>query len=56
LAATTRLGRGRVGDIRHAADDLPGAREAWQQALTILDDLGHPDADKVRAKLDRIDS
>jgi hypothetical protein len=30
---------------------LGAAREAWQQALYILDDLDHPDADKVRVKL-----
>ena len=40
-----------LGDIRHAAGELPQAREAWQQALAILDDLQHPDAAKVRAKL-----
>ena len=27
------------------------ARGAWQQALRILDDLHHPDADQIRAKL-----
>jgi tetratricopeptide (TPR) repeat protein len=40
-----------LGDIRRAAGELPRAREAWQQALAILDDLQHPDAAKVRAKL-----
>jgi tetratricopeptide (TPR) repeat protein len=40
-----------VGDMRHAADELPQAREAWQQALAILDDIQHPDAGNVRAKL-----
>ena len=40
-----------LGDTRHAAGDLPQAREAWQQALAIFDDIQHPDADKVRAKL-----
>jgi DNA-binding SARP family transcriptional activator/tetratricopeptide (TPR) repeat protein len=40
-----------LGDARHAAGDLAQAREAWQQALAILEDLQHPDADKVRAKL-----
>jgi DNA-binding SARP family transcriptional activator len=40
-----------VGDTHHAAGDLPQAREAWQQALAILEDLNHPDAAKVRAKL-----
>ncbi len=40
-----------LGDTRHAAGDLAPAREAWQQALAILEDLQHPDADQVRAKL-----
>ena len=42
-----------IGDTRHDAGDLPQAREAWQQALAILEDLDHPDAEKVRAKLCR---
>jgi DNA-binding XRE family transcriptional regulator/tetratricopeptide (TPR) repeat protein len=42
---------GLIGDARHAAGELTQAREAWQQALAILDDLGHPDAGKVRVKL-----
>jgi hypothetical protein len=29
----------------------PQAREAWQQALTILEDLQRPDAGQVRSKL-----
>jgi tetratricopeptide (TPR) repeat protein len=40
-----------LGDTRHAAGDLRRAREAWQQALPIFEDLQHPDADQVRAKL-----
>jgi DNA-binding SARP family transcriptional activator/Tfp pilus assembly protein PilF len=40
-----------LGDIRQAAGDLPRAVQAWRQALAILDDIHHPDADKVRAKL-----
>ena len=40
-----------LGDVRHAGSDHPRAREAWQQALAILDDLDHPDAGKIRAKL-----
>ena len=43
-----------LGDTRHAAGDLAQAREAWQQALAILEDLQHPDAGQVRAKLCRI--
>jgi len=41
----------RLGDIRHASGELPQAREAWHQALAILDDLGHPDASQVSARL-----
>ncbi len=40
-----------LGDVRRATGELLQAREAWQQALAILDDLQHPDAAKVRAKL-----
>ncbi len=40
-----------LGDTRHAAGDPAEARQAWQQAVAILDDLEHPDADQVRAKL-----
>jgi tetratricopeptide (TPR) repeat protein/transcriptional regulator with XRE-family HTH domain len=42
-----------LGDTRHAAGDQQGARAAWKQALGILDDLHHPDADQIRAKLGR---
>jgi DNA-binding SARP family transcriptional activator len=45
-----------LGDARHAAGDPPKAREAWQQALAILEDLQHREADKVRAKLDEMES
>jgi DNA-binding SARP family transcriptional activator len=41
----------RLGDTRRAAGELAKAREAWQQALAILEDLQHPDAGQVRAKL-----
>jgi hypothetical protein len=34
-----------------ARGDQQQARQAWQQALEILDDLQHPDADQVRDKL-----
>jgi tetratricopeptide (TPR) repeat protein len=40
-----------LGDTHHAAGHRDAARHAWQQALGILDDLQHPDAGKVRAKL-----
>jgi tetratricopeptide (TPR) repeat protein/transcriptional regulator with XRE-family HTH domain len=50
LEATTLA---HLGDTRHAAGELARAQEAWQRALAILDDLQHPDADEVRAKLDQ---
>ena len=40
-----------LGDMYQAADDPRQARDAWQQALDILDELHQPDAGKVRAKL-----
>jgi hypothetical protein len=40
-----------LGDSRHAAGELAQAREAWQQALAILEDIQHHDAGEVRAKL-----
>ena len=42
---------GHLGDARHAAGDLAGARADWEQSLAVLDDLDHPDADRIRAKL-----
>ena len=45
-----------IGDSLQAHGSLPGVREAWQQALAILDDLHHPDADQIRAKLSGLDS
>jgi len=40
-----------LGDTHHAADEQDAARSAWQRALDILDDLHHPDAEHLRAKL-----
>ena len=40
-----------LGDSMHAANDIASALEAWTGALTVLDELGHPDAEAVRAKL-----
>lgn len=40
-----------LGDARHAVGDRTAARTAWEEALTILDDLHHPDRDRIRAKL-----
>jgi tetratricopeptide (TPR) repeat protein len=40
-----------LGDTCQDAGEPVQARQAWQQALAILDDLHHPDADQIRAKL-----
>ena len=40
-----------VGDAHRADGNLPAARQAWTQALAILDDMHHPDAERLRAKL-----
>jgi tetratricopeptide (TPR) repeat protein len=40
-----------LGDAYRTADDPVGARDAWQRALAIFDDLNHRDVDQVRAKL-----
>jgi tetratricopeptide (TPR) repeat protein len=40
-----------LGDAQHAGGDPAAARETWHQALTILDQLSHPGAADVRAKL-----
>jgi DNA-binding SARP family transcriptional activator len=41
-----------IGDTHHADGQWQAARQAWQQALGILDDLHHPDAERIRAKLE----
>ncbi|HEU4396504.1 MAG TPA: BTAD domain-containing putative transcriptional regulator, partial [Actinomycetota bacterium] len=40
-----------AGETHHAAGDVDAARRAWQLALTILEQLNHPDAERVRARL-----
>jgi tetratricopeptide (TPR) repeat protein/transcriptional regulator with XRE-family HTH domain len=40
-----------LGDTHHAAGETEAAAHAWRQALTILDHLDHPDADRLRARL-----
>src|SRR5690348_2118388 len=42
---------GHIGDTRLAAGQPDEARAAWEEALAILDDLHHPDAGQVRARL-----
>jgi tetratricopeptide (TPR) repeat protein len=40
-----------LGDTLHVAGDAGSARKAWQDALTILDELDHQKAEQLRAKL-----
>ncbi|GAA0421634.1 BTAD domain-containing putative transcriptional regulator [Acrocarpospora corrugata] len=40
-----------LGDTNHAAGAYDAARRDWQQAVDILHELGHSDADQIRAKL-----
>ncbi|MGN9909662.1 BTAD domain-containing putative transcriptional regulator [Phytohabitans sp. LJ34] len=41
----------RIGDTQDAIGDRAGARASWRDALAILDDMGEPAANAVRAKL-----
>lgn len=43
-----------LGDTLCEAGDHEGAAAAWRQALAVLDDLGDPKADRVRASLDAV--
>src|SRR6185312_15072926 len=45
-----------LGDARFAVGSPMMARQAWQQALAVLEDLRHPDAEPVRAKLRQLDA
>jgi hypothetical protein len=40
----------KLGDTCHAAGDHDAARQTWQRAQNILDELDHPDAKQVDAK------
>jgi DNA-binding SARP family transcriptional activator/tetratricopeptide (TPR) repeat protein len=41
-----------LGDAHAAAGDLNVARTSWRMAMAILTELDHPEAERVRAKLD----
>jgi DNA-binding SARP family transcriptional activator/Flp pilus assembly protein TadD len=40
-----------LGDARYAAGESSAAADAWREALDILGDLDHPDAQRVRERL-----
>jgi tetratricopeptide (TPR) repeat protein len=41
----------KLGDAYDAAGDRPAARHAWRRAVALLEEIGHPQADEVRARL-----
>ena len=43
-----------LGDTHHAAKDIEQAHSDWLHALEIFDELDHPDAEEIRAKLAEI--
>ena len=42
-----------LGNVHYSAGDTDAARRTWTLALHIFDEIGHPDRDRVRAKLRR---
>ncbi len=40
-----------MGDAHNAAGDPAAAEQTWREALAILDDLEHPEGDRLRQKL-----
>ncbi|MFC7546074.1 BTAD domain-containing putative transcriptional regulator [Plantactinospora sp. GCM10030261] len=43
----------KLGDAHHAHGEARDARVAWSQAVAILDELDHPDAEALRPRLTR---
>jgi hypothetical protein len=43
-----------LGDAHAAAGHAGAAAATWRLALGILDELAHPDADAIRARLDGV--
>ena len=39
------------GTTQHASGDREAAGQSWREALSILEDIGHPEAEDVRAQL-----
>ena len=44
-----------LGDAHRALGDTAAALEAYRRALAIFEDLDHPDAGSVRAKLNELE-
>jgi hypothetical protein len=41
----------KLGDTYNAIGDTASAQDAWGQALSLLEQLGHPDVEEIRARL-----
>ncbi|MFF8536668.1 BTAD domain-containing putative transcriptional regulator [Streptomyces sp. NPDC015532] len=46
---------GNLGDLQLDADEPEAARESWRRALAIFVEFDHPDAEKVRERLGRLE-
>ncbi|MGW8878672.1 AfsR/SARP family transcriptional regulator [Streptomyces mirabilis] len=44
----------RIGDTHRATGDHEAARAAWRSALTLFTELAHPDAERVRVRLEEL--
>ncbi|MDQ7911091.1 BTAD domain-containing putative transcriptional regulator [Phytohabitans sp. ZYX-F-186] len=42
----------RLAETYLTTGDTDAARNAWREALTLLDEIGHPDADDIRKRLE----
>lgn len=47
---------GHLGDAQLASGDRESARATWEQALCILAEFDHPDAEKIRERLARLET
>ncbi|MDI6098827.1 tetratricopeptide repeat protein [Actinoplanes sp. NEAU-A12] len=46
---------GRLGETQRAAGDVAAVRQSWQQAVTLLEEIGHPGLAGARARLAALD-
>lgn len=44
-----------LGETHHVAGERDAGLRAWRRALEIFDDVGHPDADDLRKRLETVD-
>jgi tetratricopeptide (TPR) repeat protein len=44
----------RLGEVHTSTASTEAARDAWELALSILDEMGHPDGERIRVDLNRL--